>query len=326
MAARGTSRCIEVMAPSRLHFGLVSFGQTERRQFGGAGVMIQQPGIRLRVTFAAAFEVSGKLSERVARIVRRWSQWHGESKPPGCRIEVQSVPREHVGLGLGTQLGLSVASALNRLFERPESTVAELAESAGRGGRSAVGSYGFGLGGLIVDAGKLPTEKISRLQTRLPVSPQWRIVLVCPSQGSGLSGEREGQAFAQLQPVPADISDRLRDEIQQEMLPAVRESQFDRFARSVFRFGELSGSCFAAVQGGSYRGEELIRRVDWLRGLGIEGVGQSSWGPTLFALFQEPAAAESFVTHAQQDPLGSDLEYQITSVDNDGAKIIDIPS
>ena len=326
MAASGILRRVEVVAPSRLHFGLVSFGHAQQRQYGGVGVMIQRPDIRLCFTSERPFEVVGTLSQRVVSFVEKWSQWHGESTLPDCRIEIQSLPREHVGLGVGTQLGLSVATGLNHLFERSPATIVELAESVGRGVRSAVGSYGFSLGGLIVDAGKSAAERISPLQTRLPVPQQWRFVLICPPAGSGLSGEREGQAFEQLEPVAEDVSARLKEEVEQELLPALSGNQFSRFAQSVFRFGELAGSCFAAVQGGSYHGEDLIRRVDWLRSLGVEGVGQSSWGPTLFALFPESSSAESFVNEAQQDPMGSGLQYEITPVSNCGAEITGVSS
>ena len=128
-------------------------------------------------------------------------------------------------------------------------------------------------------------------------------------------------AFEQVEPVSEAISERLTNEIHQEILPAAREKQFERFARGVFRFGELAGRCFASVQGGAYHGAELIKRVDWLRSMGIEGVGQSSWGPTLFALFENESAADAFVAYAQQAPMGERLEYQVTSTDNCGASI-----
>jgi predicted sugar kinase len=55
--------------------------------------------------------------------------------------------------------------------------------------------------------------------------------------------------------------------------------------------------------------------------MGIEGVGQSSWGPTLFALFENESAADAFVAYAQQDPMGERLGYQVASTDNCGASI-----
>ena len=56
----------------------------------------------------------------------------------------------------------------------------------------------------------------------------------------------------------------------------------------------LAGQCFAHIQGGPYNGPHLAQLVDTIRSLGVRGVGQSSWGPTLFALLPEQAAAERF--------------------------------
>ncbi len=323
MSAAETSRRIQVIAPSRLHFGLLSFGKVDRRQFGGVGVMVQQPAVHLEFTPFPEFEVSGPLAERVTAFARHWQQWHEQSRLPACHVTVKSIAREHVGLGVGTQLGLALATGLNHWQQRPDTTVVDLARSVGRGLRSAIGSHGFCSGGLIVDAGKAADEDISPLQVRVDLPEQWQFVLVSPPQGVGLFGERETMAFGQLDPVQEEVSRRLQDEIDQEIVPAVQQAQFGRFSRAVFRFGELAGSCFAAVQGGSYHGPELLQRVAWMRSLGIEGVGQSSWGPTLFALFPDATAAAEFVQQARQDPQGCELEYEVTGADNHGARVID---
>ena len=323
MSAAETSRQIQVIAPSRLHFGLLSFGRPDRRQYGGVGVMVQQPAVHLELTPCPKFEVSGPLATRVTAFARHWQQWHEQTRLPGCRVTVKSIAREHVGLGVGTQLGLAVATGLNHWQHRSDTTIVDLACSVGRGLRSAIGSHGFCSGGLIVDAGKAADEDISPLQVRVELPPQWQFVLVSPRQGVGLSGERETTAFGQLDPVPEEVSQRLQDEIDQEIVPAAQQGQFGEFSRAVFRFGELAGSCFATVQGGAYHGPELIQRVAWMRSLGIEGVGQSSWGPTLFALFPDPTAAAAFVQQARQDPQGCELEYEVTCADNHGARVID---
>ena len=43
MLASERLRRIQVVASSRLHFGLLAFGHAGRRQFGGVGVMLQKP-------------------------------------------------------------------------------------------------------------------------------------------------------------------------------------------------------------------------------------------------------------------------------------------
>jgi predicted sugar kinase len=120
------------------------------------------------------------------------------------------------------------------------------------------------------------------------------VVLVQPAVASGLSGAAEQQAFDNLPPVPPEVTRQLSDEIRLHTVPAAARGDFEQFSESVYRYGRLAGQCFAAIQGGPYNGPHLEQLVDVIRSLGIRGVGQSSWGPTLFALLPDPAAAERF--------------------------------
>jgi predicted sugar kinase len=53
----------------------------------------------------------------------------------------------------------------------------------------------------------------------------------------------------------------------------------------------MAGSLFASVQGGPYRNAVIAQTVDGLRRLGVQGAGQSSWGPTVFGFVQDPDQA-----------------------------------
>ena len=105
-----------VAAPSRLHFGLLSLGSSQGRRYGALGAMIDRPGLRLTLQGADHFEVRGPLADRAAEFARRLFQALGHPGDPPCRIQIESAPPEHVGLGTGTQLGLAVASALHPLL------------------------------------------------------------------------------------------------------------------------------------------------------------------------------------------------------------------
>ncbi len=301
---------VQVTAPSRLHFGLLSFGHDTRRQFGGIGLMIDHPAIRLRITRASHFVIDSQVSDagktvpqrddrellarRVREFVRRWVRFHGQAELPACRILIEDAPPQHVGLGTGTQLALSVAAGLNAMHRIEKTTAVELAMSVGRGLRSAVGTYGFVQGGLIVERGKLPGEPIAPLDCRLELPAPWCVVLVQPEVSSGLSGPAEQQAFAKLPPVPVNTTEQLVDEIRLCTVPAAASGDFEAFSESVYRYGRLAGQCFASIQGGPYNGPYLQRLVDTIRALDVRGVGQSSWGPTLFALLPDNEAAERF--------------------------------
>ncbi len=146
---------VEVVAPSRLHFGMFSFGQRELPQYGGVGVMINRPGLRLRIAPAERFAATGPLAQRAAAVVELLAKkWHLHELP-ACRLDMVEAPPEHVGLGTGTQLALAVAAGLNAFRGQPPKSAAELAALTGRGARSAIGTYGFLHGGLLVERGKL---------------------------------------------------------------------------------------------------------------------------------------------------------------------------
>ena len=317
----GQGPLVEVTAPSRLHFGLFSFGQRQGRHFGGVGVMLDKPAVELQIQSAETLETVGPLAERVREFVSRWAAFHGLAGELPCRIVVQSVAESHVGLGVGTQLGLSVGAGLSKFFQQPQLSPAELALSVGRGYRSAVGTYGFATGGLIVERGKLPNEPIAPLEVRLESPAHWRFVLLQPPASCGLSGQVEQDAFGSLPPVPVEVTAELVAEVRQRMLPAAAAGDFAAFSESVYRYGRLAGLCFASVQGGPYNGPRLSALVDLVRALGVRGVGQSSWGPTLFAILPDESQARDFVARMTAHPACEDLQFAITAPNNCGAKL-----
>lgn len=313
---------VEVVAPCRLHFGLLSFGWPTGRQFGGAGVMVDHPAVRLRVSAADRLEAAGPLADRARDFACRWAESAGLPTEPACRLELLSTAPPHAGLGVGTQLALSVAAALNAWSGRPQPAPAALALSVGRGQRSAIGTYGFAAGGLIVERGKLPDEPISPLDCRVPVPESWRFVLVQPPLAAGLSGPDEQTAFDRLPPVPEEVTQELQEELDLRMLPAIREADFARFSDSVYRYGRLAGLCFAPVQGGPYNGPHLASLVELIRALGVTGVGQSSWGPTLFALLPGQHEAQEFVASLAAKLADEEVRLTITQPNNYGAGIL----
>ncbi len=319
---------VHVAAPSRLHFGLWSLGSSRhapreeppQRQYGGVGAMIDRPGLKLFIAPADALAASGPLAERALTFARRWAEFHG-CDPPLCQIRVEAGAPEHVGLGTGTQLALAIAAGLSAWSGLPGQTPQELALSVGRGLRSAVGTYGFVMGGLIVEQGKLPGEPISPLDCRIDLPADWRFVLVRPMHAAGLSGEEEAAAMDQLPGVPAAVTAALIAEAGERMVPAAATADFPAFAASVYRYGCLSGQCFAARQGGPYNGPVLTALVEAIRSLGYEGVGQSSWGPTLFVVAPSDEAARSLIVQLRERDRSWRLKMQISKPCNDGAQI-----
>jgi beta-ribofuranosylaminobenzene 5'-phosphate synthase len=312
------SRLVRVTAASRLHFGLWSLGGAGGREFGGVGAMIEQPALQLSLHESDHFHARGSADRRTLEFALRWAQFH-RRELPHCLIEIQKPIPEHAGLGSGTQLGLAIAAGLNAISDLPSQTPQELALSVGRGLRSAVGTYGFVFGGLIVEQGKSAQEPISPLDCRIDVPQSWRLVLVRPRSLRGLAGIDESEAFRLLPAITPQMTDQLIAEARDRLVPAAATGDFEQFAESVYHYGRLSGECFAARQGGPYNGPILTALVERIRGLGHVGVGQSSWGPTLFVAVSSQAAGESLAHELKRDD--DDLEITVTPPANQGARI-----
>ena len=312
---------ISVSAPTRLHFGLLAFGNQEGRNFGGVGLMLKKPRVKVKATPAATFQTTGVYADRLAEFAQMWQDYTKADELPKCTLKVTKAPPQHVGLGLGTQLGLSTAETLNRFATQTGFSAMERAIVVNRAARSAVGTYGFEFGGLIVERGRLPSERISPLECRMEFPRKWRIALIRPEVGSGLSGESETKAFTDIPPVSQKTTDQLLDIIQSQLLPGLTASDFHAVTDAVESYSRLAGSCFEAIQGGPYNGRLLNQRVAWLKELGVRGIGQSSWGPTLFCFFDSKEAAKEFKRNLPDDNSGQKLIVDIVKADNQGAVI-----
>src|SRR5690348_4365692 len=121
---------IRVRTASRLHFGLLSFRADDsgtNRRFGGAGLMVEQPGVALHVQPAAAWSAEGPLACRALDFAHRIIATLPLEQRRPYHLHVEQAAPEHMGLGTGTQLGLAVARAITTAAGLPELAVEELA-------------------------------------------------------------------------------------------------------------------------------------------------------------------------------------------------------
>jgi beta-ribofuranosylaminobenzene 5'-phosphate synthase len=325
-----------VRTGSRLHLGLLSLPTTgcphwpdrtgqptlAARYFGGIGLMIDTPEVRLHLEPANAWSATGPLANRAMtyarRVLEQAQQRRAEPLAPR-RIVVEQAPPEHVGLGVGTQLGLAVASTLVRSWQL-EASPAQLASWIGRGMRSAIGVHGFSHGGVLIEGGKRPGQALSPLLTRVDFPAHWRVVLAIPSARPGLHGEDERAAFARLAP-DLTRTDALCRLVLLGILPALLEADLPAFSEAVHDFNARVGEWFATQQAGIYASSAVADLVAWLRGEGIAGVAQSSWGPGVCA-FVESADQAEHLSGRLVSRLGSTARVWIASGRNRGAEWI----
>jgi beta-RFAP synthase len=341
---------IEVKTPARLHLGMLSFGVPEVRAYGGVGVMIDRPGVHIRMTRGQAsspmhrFPTTGPLADRALAFARLCVEAWQLGGDAACAIEVLRVPSSHAGLGSGTQLGLAVAAGMRQLFCSPAkaappdeairfgtSDAVELARAVGRGRRSCVGVYGFSRGGLIIEGGRLvPADRASENDATRAFSPllasvhlpaAWRCVVFSMRDAVGLHGDAEKQAFASLPPVPLEISAELSRIALMDLWPAAVEGRFAEFSDALLRYGLLAGKPFEQASSCLPHAEAMASLLDRLQSLGVRGCGQSSWGPTVMACCASAAAAESLVERFAATDLARTYDAQIAHFDHQGGVV-----
>jgi beta-ribofuranosylaminobenzene 5'-phosphate synthase len=285
---------LALRTPSRLHFGLLSWGSEAPRQFGGVGLMVDAPGLTIVAEPSESWSSDGPLAGRVLDFARRSAEGLERRgivvRPLAFRVD--SHPPEHVGFGVGTQLGLGVARLVCEAAGLVEPSTTELAGLSGRGLRSGIGLHGFAQGGLIVDGGRVGPEGIPPLVARLEFPPEWSVLVVLAVRGPGLHGLREVRAFAELPPSTDALTDRLCRLVLLGLMPAVVERDFSRFGAALEEIQRRVGEGFASAQGGTFADPGLESIAVQMRAAGLRGVGQSSWGPTLYG-FSDGSPSEN---------------------------------
>jgi beta-RFAP synthase len=281
---------VVVEAPARLHFGLLDLRGGTGRRFGGAGA--PAPDIAVRVTVSPATEIAavGNESERAADFARRFLAYH--RIPGGARITVERSIPPHSGLGSGTQLALSIARALAELHGVTASPP-ELARAVGRAKRSAVGTWTFASGGFVVEGGRRveADDDVGPLLARHPMPSSWRCVLAVPDAPPSVSGAAEAQAFAELAvPDERDV-ERVSHLVLMAMLPSVIDGDLATFGAALSEVQEINGRWFSRAQGGMFAPGPSTEIIRLMRDGGAPGVGQSSWGPAVYAIVDGDTAA-----------------------------------
>jgi beta-ribofuranosylaminobenzene 5'-phosphate synthase len=331
---------ITVQTASRLHFGLLSFPAGSKwpnhlgemsvpaRRFGGAGLMIQAPGSSLRLRPAKEWSAEGPLADRALAFARNFTESvkaRGAEVPGSPQhIQVDRIATEHAGLGTGTQLALAVARGLSEawgLSISPEDLVRHVSRAA----RSALGFHGFFHGGFLVEAGQTPSTVISPLIARVPFPESWRIVLVIPPWGTGLHGQEESDAFRQLHALPLQQTEKLCRLLLLGLLPALTERDLAAFGEALFDFNHSAGQAFAAIQHGVYAGPRIAELIEFIHRQGIAGVGQSSWGPTVFAIVEDESRGAELARRIRDTFALEENEIIVTTACNQSAVVKVLP-
>ena len=321
---------VTVRAPGRLHLGFLDPAGALGRRFGSLGLVVN--GFETEVELmaspdgqVAACGVGGPAElARAAACLDRLQRHSGRHAPLRLRL-LQLLPA-HAGFGSGTQLALAIGRAFAHWHGLDVSTPT-LAQWLGRGLRSGVGIAGFDQGGLLVDGGPGADGAAASVLARLPLPAAWRVLVVQDGAHQGLSGTEERRAMATLAPLPQALAADICHQVLMRVLPGAAGAEFAPFAAGITRIQRVLGEHFASAQGGSaFTSAAVGQLIEWMARSGepAAATGQSSWGPTGFAILPSQAQAEAAVAAARAaNVIAPGLTLRIVSARNTGATLVD---
>ncbi|MDH7593513.1 MAG: beta-ribofuranosylaminobenzene 5'-phosphate synthase [Methanomicrobiales archaeon] len=318
-----------VEAPSRLHLGLIEMSGALSRVDGGIGMALERPSTLLEARMGTETIVRGgdaATREKVRTIAERIVGHLGVTWK--ADITLHRVIPSHTGLGSGTSLALSTASALFRLAGR-SCMVRSLAELTGRGGTSGIGTAVFEQGGFVIDGGHSfgpgkakedfrPSAASTGVypamtMVRHPFPEEWGVILVTPDVPPGASGRKEVDIFRSACPVPVEEVREICHEVLVRMIPGVVERDLKLFGAAVNRLQELG-----------FKKKEIAEQAPVVRELmktlrseGAVCAGMSSFGPSVYAIAEEGYAHLLQEAREVMGEAGGDAI--LTSVRNSGA-------
>jgi len=142
---------------------------------------------------------------------------------------------------------------------------------------------------------------VNPITGRIDLPETWHVAILLPRHEiDTVSGQREANNFGKLRRATVDHRHRLRACLTERLLPAAAAGDFENFTDALARYNHDSGMLFADVQGGPYNGAVVSATIQLAQDNEGHGVGQSSWGPGVFAWFPNRQSAHRFAD--QIDP------------------------
>lgn len=311
---------VRVRAPARLHLGFLDLEGGLGRRFGSLGLAIDEIATVVSLRTAAADALDGPEAVRVTRhLATLRAAWRIEM-PLAVTVE-QAIPA-HAGLGSGTQLGLALGLGLARLVGRT-ATPAEVAVLLERGARSGIGVGAFATGGFLVDGGRADDEALPPpIVARLPFPEPWRLVLIRDPARQGVHGTAEAAAFRALPPFPAERAAHLCRLTLLRLLPAIAHADIAAAGDALSEIQRTVGDHFAPAQGGRFTSPTVAVALAWAAREGAAGIGQSSWGPTGWALVPTPTEAERLAAAGSARFAAEGLVLQVVAGRNRPGEVV----
>ena len=318
---RLAQQSVVVTTSSRLHMGFFDLNGGLGRRFGSIGVSLKSPATSIKVSLAKSLTAEGEGAERAIKIAKQLAGALNLHAP--VHIQLDQVIPEHSGLGSGTQLSLAIGAAINALYGC-NLNANEIAVVTKRGTRSGIGLGTFATGGLIVDGGRASHSLVPPVIASAKFPEDWPILLIFDNGHLGVHGDEELAAFQNLPTFPESSAALLCRQVLMQALPAIAEHDLHAFGNAIQVLQTVTGDYFAPAQGGGRYTSKLVASVlKQLQENGVHCFGQSSWGPTGFAVFDNQTEAETLLKQLNDTfRHEKNLQFLLTQANNQASQIL----
>jgi len=226
--------------------------QSGNRGCGGIGLALNEPILKLEFSYGKGINVLGGndyLKHKTTLFASNILKYLKISS--GVKIRIKKSFTSHIGLGSGTQLGLSIGKGIALLYKKKVS-LKDIAFINKRAGISGIGYYSFMYGGLIIDGGyrmgsnedkktfgdhaSSPPSLIGRYE--FPKS--WKILLITPAVFLANNEVDESSLFIKNTPVPLSEVEAICTNTLMGLIPGLLDKNYFEFINNLFdivRFG-----------------------------------------------------------------------------------------
>ncbi|MBR5504599.1 MAG: hypothetical protein IKV87_09210, partial [Methanobrevibacter sp.] len=316
--------------PSRLHMSLIDLNGSYKRIDGGIGLALSDPQFVLEsqetnekgytLEFAddiredsreECIEKIPKAAEKIAELCDIESGFH---------FKVLEAYRPHSGLGSGTQISVCTAHLMTATAGL-EFSSRELSAMVGRGGTSGIGTFAHDLGGFIVDGGHsleekpgfLPSSaskaKPATLIARYEFPEEWNILLAMPEVEETMHDQEEVNVFQTYCPIPKTEVEQVSHLILMNLLPFLLEKDIVNFGWAIKELQKVGFNKLEHSLDAHY-----LPTMQALDDAGAYGTGISSFGPTLYTVFDDN---NKDIVKAAEDIVGEG-RVRVTKAQNHG--------
>jgi beta-ribofuranosylaminobenzene 5'-phosphate synthase len=248
------------------------------------------------------------------------------------KIAIWDFLYSHMGLGSKTQMALAIASSITKILElEVEIDIKTLTQMVGRGGTSGVGYRSFENGGFILDCGHqfgkdkekqsfLPSSasnaKPARTILRYDFPENWYVLVVILNVPAGASNVEEVNIFQKHCPIPIEEVQQVSHHILMQLLPGIIEKDLTTFGSAINSICKIG---FKKIEI-SLQHDKVKELIQYLEQKS-KGAGMSSFGPTVFSIFESEEEAQKVLEQIKQKFSSVGFTSYITTANNTGAHI-----